>query len=68
MKVHLATGGDLYYTLPNEANDANLELKSGKIYKYEIQVDLTSLTVNTTVDDWDLIGDGNPVKGNAVME
>lgn len=68
LKVHLATGGDLYYTLPNEASDKDLVLESGKIYKYEIQVDLTSLTVNTTVDDWELIGDGSPVQGNAVMD
>lgn len=68
LKVHLATGGDLYYTLPKEVSDKDLVLESGKIYKYEIQVDLTSLTVNTTVDDWELIGDGSPVTGNAVME
>lgn len=65
LKVHLATGGDLYYTLPD---DKDLVLESGKIYKYDIQVDLTSLTVETSIDDWELIGDGNPVKGNAVME
>lgn len=65
LKVHLATGGDLYYTLPK---DKDLVLESGKIYKYDIQVDLTSLTVETSIDDWELIGDGNPVKGNAVME
>lgn len=68
LKVHLTTGGDLYYTLPKEASNKDLVLESGKIYRYEIQVDLTSLTVNTTVDDWELIGDGSPVTGNAVME
>lgn len=68
LKVHLATGGDLYYTLPKEASANDLVLESGKIYRYEIQVDLTSLTVETSIDDWDLIGEGNPVKGNAVME
>lgn len=68
MKVTLATGGQLYYTLPNAADDTNLTLESGKIYKYEITVKLTGLTVTSTIGDWKPIGNGDPVKGNAVMD
>lgn len=68
MKVTLATGGELFYTLPNGASDNGLTLASGKIYKYEITVKLTGLTVTSTIDDWGVIGNGDPVKGDAVME
>ena len=68
MKLHLTTGGDLYYTLPNGSADEDLLLESGKIYKYEITVNLTGLTVTSTINDWETIGNGNPVKGEATME
>lgn len=64
MQITLATGGELYYKLPNTAD---LELKSGKIYEYEITVKLTGLTVVSEIKDWETIGN-NPVKGDAVME
>lgn len=63
MKVTLATGGELFYTL-----DQDLTLKSGYIYKYDITVKLTGLKVTSTVEPWDLIGKGEPVKGEAVMD
>lgn len=63
MKLHLATGGELYYTLPDA-----LTLKSGEIYKYNITVNLTGLTVTSTINDWEPIGNGEPVEGKATME
>jgi len=68
MKVTLATGGELFYTLPNGDTDKDLKLASGKIYKYEITVKLTQLTVTSTIEDWAVIGSGDPVKGDAIME
>lgn len=68
LKVTLKSGGELYYTLPSGADDADLVLKSGKIYKYDIKVKLTKLTVTSQITDWETIGEGNPVKGEAVME
>lgn len=68
MKVTLATGGQLFYTLPSGTGDTDLTLESGKIYKYEITVKLTGLTVTSTIGDWKPIGNGDPVKGNAVMD
>lgn len=67
LKVTLASSGELYYTLPNEDSDTNLTLKSGKIYSYEITVNLTGLTVTSKIKDWDPIG-LNPVEGEAVMD
>ncbi len=68
MQVTLATGGELFYTLPNKDSDTDLTLESGKIYKYEITVKLTGLTVTSTIEDWETIGNGDPVKGDAVMD
>ena len=68
MKVTLATDGQLFYTLPSGTGDTDLTLESGKIYKYEITVKLTGLTVTSTIGDWKPIGNGDPVKGNAVMD
>uniref|UniRef100_UPI0032ECA640 fimbrillin family protein n=1 Tax=Bacteroides cellulosilyticus TaxID=246787 RepID=UPI0032ECA640 len=68
LKVTLKSGGELYYTLPSGADDADLVLESGKIYKYDIKVKLTGLTVTSQITDWETIGEGNPVKGEAVME
>lgn len=68
LKVHLATGGDLYYTIPDSEEDKDLVLDGGKIYKYTITVRLTGLTVTSSIDDWKTIGDGNPVEGSATIE
>lgn len=68
MKLHLATGGDLYYTLPDGDSAQNLTLESGKIYKYKITVNLTGLTVTSSITAWKTIGDGNPITGTATME
>lgn len=64
MKLHLATGGDLYYTLPN---GDDLTLENGKIYKYTITVNLTSLTVTSSITEWVSIG-GSPITGTATMD
>ena len=68
MQVTLATGGKLFYTLPNGTGDTDLTLESGKIYKYEITVKLTGLTVTSSIEDWATIGSGDPVAGDAVMD
>ena len=65
MKVTLNTGGELYYTLPNESD---LTLESSKVYKYKITVKLTGLTVTSTIEDWGTIGSGDPVEGTAEMQ
>lgn len=67
MQLHLATGGDLYYTLPNGGSDNNLTLENGKIYKYTITVNLTSLTVTSSITEWVSIG-GSPITGTATMD
>ena len=67
MQVTLATGGKLFYTLPNGSSDADLTLESGKIYNYTITVKLTGLTVTSKIKDWETIG-ANPVAGDAVMD
>ena len=68
MKVTLKSGGELYYTLPSGADDADLVLESGKIYKYDIKVKLTGLTVTSQITDWETIGEGIPTSGEAEME
>ena len=68
MQVHLASGGDLFYTIPDGELDLALTLESGKIYKYEIKVNLSGLTVTSTIADWETIGEGDPVEGTATME
>ena len=64
-EVDLTTGGKLFYTLPD--GGGGLSLAGGKIYKYEITVNLTGLTVTSTIEDWATIG-GDPVQGSAVMD
>lgn len=64
LKVHLTTGGDLFYTVEK---GKGFSLESGKVYKYEITVKLTGLTVTSSIKDWESIG-ANPVTGEAVME
>lgn len=65
MKVTLATGGELFYTLPDA--DGNLTLESGKVYTYDITVKLTGLTVTSKIEDWSPIG-ADPIKGTAEMD
>lgn len=65
IKLTLAAGGELFYTLPD---DEDLEITGSKVHKYEITVKLTGLTVTSTIEDWETIGDGNPVQGTAEME
>jgi hypothetical protein len=59
IKIHLAAGGDLYY---KPAQDVTFV--SGKKYTYHITVNLTGLTVTSTIDDWTA---ENAVPGDASM-
>lgn len=61
IKVTLTNGGELYYKLAAETVFA-----SCKKYQYHITVNLTSLSVTSTIQDWESIGD--PTSGNAEME
>ena len=61
IKVHLPDGGDFYYTIPDVDG---LELKSGYKYQFQITVNLTELTVKSTIDDWET---GETIDGNAEM-
>ena len=61
IKVHLPDGGDFYYTIPNADG---LELKSGYKYQFRITVNLTGLTVKSTIDDWET---GETMTGDAEM-
>lgn len=47
IKVKLANGGELFYTLPDAVT-----LNGGKEYKYEITVNLTELQVTSTIVGW----------------
>lgn len=60
LQVTLANGGVLYYT-PN----ADQVFDGGKKYNYGITVNLSGLTVKSTITDWDPITDR---EGDAVME
>lgn len=60
-----AGGGTLYYKIPNESTDKDLVLAAGNVYTYNITVNLTALTVTSTITPWTAIG--NPVNGNAEM-
>ncbi len=51
LQVTLANGGVLYYT-PN----ADQPFNGGKKYNYEITVNLSGLTVESTITDWDPVG------------
>lgn len=55
----LADGGTLTYTIP-----ANTTFESGKKYIYLITLDLTGLTVTSTVTDWEI---GTSSTGSATM-
>lgn len=60
LQVTLANGGVLYYT-PN----ADQVFDGGKKYNYVITVNLSGLTVKSTITDWESITDRT---GNAEME
>lgn len=46
--------------------DSDVTFKSGMKYQYQITVNLTGLTVKSTVVDWKSVGD--PIQGNAEMD
>ncbi len=60
LQVTLADGGVLYYT-----PGTNQEFAGGKKYRYEITVNLSGLTVKSTITDWETVG---AITGNAEME
>ena len=51
LQVTLANGGVLYYT-----PDTDQPFNGGKKYNYEITVNLSGLTVESTITDWDPVG------------
>jgi hypothetical protein len=61
LEITLKAGGTLRYTLPDTAD---LTLEPKKVHTYNIAVDLTGLTVTSTITDWDAT---TAVSGNAVM-
>ena len=61
IKVKLSNGSELFHKLA-----AGTTFESGKKYQYQITVNLTGLTVTSTVADWESVG--NPVQGGAEME
>lgn len=60
IKVQLKDKAALYYQV------TDLTLESGKKYTYHITVNLTGLTVTSTIDDWKAVG--QPTDGNAEMQ
>lgn len=60
IKVKLSTGTELFYELTEDTI-----FESGKKYSYQITVNLTELTVVSSIADWEAV---NPVAGNAEME
>ena len=52
IRVQLQTGNNLYYTLPQNAT-----FQSGKVYTYNIKVNLTDLEVTSSITDWTTDGD-----------
>jgi hypothetical protein len=61
ISITLAAGGTLYYSVPA---DTDLVLQPQKVHDYNITVNLTGLTVTSTITDWVAVG---AVSGNAVM-
>ena len=61
IEVTLPDGGVLTYSLP-----AQTEFEGKKQYDYEIRVNLTGLTVTSTITPWTPVGGATP--GTAVME
>ena len=52
IRVQLQTGGNLYYTLPQNAT-----FQGGKVYTYNIKVNLTDLEVTSSITNWTTDGD-----------
>lgn len=60
IKVVLASGAELYHKLATETT-----FESGKKYQYHITVNLSGLTVTSTITNWEPVG---AVTGSAEME
>lgn len=56
----LKDGGTLTYTIP-----ANTTFESGKKYQYHITLDLTGITVTSSIKDWEPV---DAVNGSATMQ
>lgn len=65
LKVTLAKGGVLYYTIPNGADDEDLALTGGNVYTFNITVNLTGLTVKSEISAWTPI---SAITGTATMD
>lgn len=60
IKVVLASGAELYHKLATETS-----FESGKKYQYHIIVNLSGLTVTSTIENWEPVG---AITGSAEME
>lgn len=70
LKVTLSSangGGTFYYTIPDGDGDSDLALITGNVYTYTITVNLTGLSVTSTITPWEEI-EGNKKDGTAEME
>ncbi len=65
LKVTLASEAVFYYKIPNGAGDNDLVLSEGNVYKYNIKVNLTGLTVTSSIAPWE--GGDQATEGNAEM-
>lgn len=63
VKLPAPDGRTFAYKIPA---DASLKLESGKKYIYNITVDLNDLYVETTIEDWETVG--QPREGSAFPE
>lgn len=66
LNFKLKSGGTLVYTIPElTTNSGAAVFESGKKYQYHITLNLTGLTVTSTIEDWAAVG---PVPGKAEMD
>lgn len=47
-----AGGGELFYILPDGATDPDLVFTTGSVYHFNITVNLSGLTISSTIDPW----------------
>lgn len=66
LKVTLSSSGVFYYKIPDgNEDDNNLVLSGGYVYKYNITVNMTGLTVTSSIVPWE--GGDQATEGEAEM-